>query len=436
MSADWEVITEKKHSNWGASQAYKRINCLGSLHMEANFPNEDSEYAKEGTKAHAVAEVMLKAAIMDEWKPFGTRRAVERAYFFNRHQTTIIQATEMMDAAEEYVRYVGQVLKEHPGSKILLFEIEHQFDMSSLRPDFYGTCDCILIVEWIDSTTGEIVIEMHVFDYKYGSGVVVGAFENDQLAYYGLGAWMDLYLLYDIEKVTLHICQPRVKNFDSFSTSIQWLKDKFQKRLLTAYDASQDRDAPLNPGEWCASSFCRARGNCPAVVKKAIEVVKEYGQNPLVRQVWSSDAVAMEMIGVVRAWAKAREEQIKRKILNGEKTDATQFFKVVQGRSSRNWKDEEKLAKKYPFKEHPLLWHEPSLKSVAQIEKACKDDDLLGQYSFEDEFAALVVKTPGSPTITRIEDSRVAIDRTDQARNEFALEDMREKSDPLDDLLG
>lgn len=433
--ADWEIIEEKRHSDFGASQAYKRINCLGSRHMEANFPNETSEYAAQGTKAHGVAETMARAAVIDNWALFGTRRAVERAYFFNRHQSNIIEATEMMDGAEDYVSYIRQILKEHTDAKVLLFEFEHAFDLSSLRPDLYGTCDCILILEYVDQETGEIIVHMHVIDYKFGAGVVVGALENDQLAYYGLGAWHDVHLLYDVTRVSLHIVQPRVKNFDSWTVDIDWLTTTFRTRLLTAYDASRDRNAPLTPGDWCASSFCRARGNCPAVVKKAIEVTKEYGQNPLVRQVWSSDAVAMEMIGVVRAWAKAREEQIKRKILNGEQTDATQYFKVVQGRSSRHWDDENALARKYPASQHPLLWHPPQFKSVAQIEKAVKDDDILGTYDFTEEFANHVVKTPGSPTITRIEDSRVAIDRTDQARNEFALEDQRTK-DPLDDLLG
>jgi hypothetical protein len=441
--AEWEVVQEKPHSQWGASQAHKRRNCLGSLRMESNAPKEESEYAKEGTKAHGVCEAMVKAAIMDGWKRYGTRRAVERAYFFNRHQDRIVEATAMMDAAEEYVGYIRRLMEENPGAKILLLKVEHGFDMSWLRPDFYGTCDCILIVEYVDNETGEIIVEMHVIDFKYGQGVIVGARENDQLAYYALGAHNDFYLLYGVTKITLHVVQPRVKNFDSWSTTPEWLTGKFRDGLCADYDASQEKEAPLTPGSWCHESFCRARGFCPALVKKAIDVTKEYGNIPLVRQVWASDALAMEMIGVVRAWATAREAEIKRKILNHEKTDATAYFKVVNGRSSRTWDNPAKLAQDYPVETHPLLWHAPEFKSVAQIENAIKHDDLTGFYDFELDFKKHVVKTPGAPTITRITDSRVAIDKTDQAFNEFQLEDMRKQTeqdetptDPLIDLLG
>lgn len=426
MGADWEVIEEKKHSDWGASQAHKRINCLGSLRMERNFANETSEYAAEGTKAHALCETMVKAAIMDDWKKFGTRRAIERAYFFNRHVADVVSATDMMDAAEEYVTYINRVRTEHEGCKILMFEIEHGFDISFLRPDLYGTCDAVLIIEWIDNETGEINVELHIFDFKYGAGVVVGALRNDQLAYYSLGAWYDLNLLYDFTRVTFHIVQPRVKNFDSWSTTPAWLTGEFQERLLTAYDASQAADAPLTPGAWCAESFCRARGGCSALIKGAIAMS---GERVTVKHVWESDALAMDMITAVRAWCKAREEEIKQKILTGKPTDATAYFKVVQGRSSRNWDDQAALAEKYPYKEFPIFWHEPAFKSVAQVEKAIKDDDILGAHDFDEEFKKHVVKTPGSPTITRIEDSRVAIDKTDQARNEFMLEDTRTKED-------
>lgn len=424
--ADWEVIEEKPHSEWGASQTHKRMNCLGSLHMEARFPNETSIYAAEGTKAHGLAETMVKAAIMDNWKPNGTRRAVERSYFFNRHVQDVQSATDMMEAAEDYVAYIRGILHEHPEAKIHLLELEHAFDMSSLRPDLYGTCDCIVIIEWIAADTGEIVVELHIVDFKYGQGVQVGARENSQLAYYALGAYRDLWLLHDITRVTLHIVQPRVKNFDSWSTTVQWLTEDFQDYLCARWDLSQAEDAPRTPGSWCHDSFCRARGFCPDVVKAALQV---NGDNKLlVRHVWESDALAMEMIGVVRAWAKAREDEIKRKIMNHEKTDATAYFKVVNGRSSRDWDDAGKLAVNYPSSQYPDFWHEPEFRSVAQIEKAIKADQF-GLLPDWDQFEKHVVVTPGAPTIARLEDSRVAVDKVDQAKNEFLLEDKRNQTE-------
>ena len=165
------------------------------------------------------------------------------------------------------------------------------------------------------------------------------------------------------------------------------------------------------------------------------------GNPVLVRHVWESDALALDMITAVRAWCKAREDQIKQKILNGEKTDAALYFKVVNGRSSRTWKDPAKMAEEYPAVLYPEFWHEPEFKSVAQVQEANKQ---LKEILWDEDFTRKHVEvTPGAPTIARIEDPRTAIDKISQAKNEFMLEDQRadkeiEKDGDslLDDLLG
>ena len=45
------------HALLSASGAAKWLNCPPSARLEEKFPNESSEYAREGTVAHALAEI-------------------------------------------------------------------------------------------------------------------------------------------------------------------------------------------------------------------------------------------------------------------------------------------------------------------------------------------------------------------------------------------
>ena len=47
------------HAKFGASNAKRRMNCPGSLHAEAPFPDESSPYAELGTAAHELGEFCL-----------------------------------------------------------------------------------------------------------------------------------------------------------------------------------------------------------------------------------------------------------------------------------------------------------------------------------------------------------------------------------------
>ena len=50
----------EKHAKLSASGSKKWINCPASIAMESKFPDESSEYAREGTTAHSLGEAKLK----------------------------------------------------------------------------------------------------------------------------------------------------------------------------------------------------------------------------------------------------------------------------------------------------------------------------------------------------------------------------------------
>lgn len=62
--------------------------------------------------------------------------------------------------------------------------------------------DCILIGGGV----------LHIIDFKYGKGVPVSAEGNPQLSLYALGAYEAYKILYPIERIELHIVQPRISD--------------------------------------------------------------------------------------------------------------------------------------------------------------------------------------------------------------------------------
>lgn len=48
------------HAYLSASSAHRWLNCTAAPAFEANFPNETSPYAEEGTLAHAICEIFAK----------------------------------------------------------------------------------------------------------------------------------------------------------------------------------------------------------------------------------------------------------------------------------------------------------------------------------------------------------------------------------------
>lgn len=53
-------MAPKNHALLAASAAARWLHCTAAPHFEAQFPDSVSEYAAEGTLAHALAECKLR----------------------------------------------------------------------------------------------------------------------------------------------------------------------------------------------------------------------------------------------------------------------------------------------------------------------------------------------------------------------------------------
>ena len=164
--------TQRAHALLSASSAHRWLECPPSAMAAEAYPQQDTEFTREGTLAHEVAEAIASGRPVD---PCGEVTA------------------EMIDCAESYRDYIQEQIK----SDRALVLLEQRVDFSEWVPDGFGTADCIIIQDEI----------MDVIDYKYGKGVAVSAFDNPQEKCYGLGALNDYGFLADVKIVRLHIFQ-------------------------------------------------------------------------------------------------------------------------------------------------------------------------------------------------------------------------------------
>ena len=176
--------SNRAHALLSASSAHRWLACPPSAVAAELYENTDTDFTREGTLAHEVAEHVAREgdtslAALQKW---------EKDY-----------TSEMIDCAVGYRDYIQELIRGD-GAMVLL---EQRVDFSPWAPGGFGTADCIII-------QGNV---MDVIDYKYGKGVAVSAVDNPQEKLYGLGALNDYGFIYDVETVRLHIYQPRISSW-------------------------------------------------------------------------------------------------------------------------------------------------------------------------------------------------------------------------------
>lgn len=312
----------KAHSKLGASAAERWMNCPGSIRMSEGIPSVESAYAKEGTVAHAVCEILLE----------------------NRTPPAEIDGVEVTDEMVEhcnvyvdYVRTNSLPSTTLPGAERPEVDIEARFHLDKLHPDFFGTADCVIYRP--DER------KLIVIDFKYGRGIPVEVKDNPQLRYYALGAAMKKHNR-GIRTVEIVIVQPRCPHPDgpirSEEIDAMDLVD-WSAELVAAARRTAEPDAPLNPGDWC--KFCPAAALCPALEQKALAAAQadfaEDGtlhlSNPSSydpKRVWD----LLPQIDLIEDWCRRMREFAHHEAEAGR---IDPRFKLVATRATRKWKDEE-----------------------------------------------------------------------------------------------
>nr|DAS33648.1 MAG TPA: Protein of unknown function (DUF2800) [Caudoviricetes sp.] len=373
-----ERHADRNHALLSASGAYRWLKCPGSARLEDKFEDEPSIYAAEGTLAHEMAELKIVKHFTADLRPSEFKKRI------NELKKNELYTAEMDRYTNEYRDYINDIYLSFESKPFFL--AEQRVDFSSYVPGGFGTVDCTLV--------GDKVI--HIFDLKYGKGVPVTAENNPQGMLYALGTYLEQSAIDEIEKVVIHIVQPRIKNISSFEISseelLEWaesIKDVAQK----AYEGSNE----FHVGEHCG--FCKANGNCRKQAEKYMNI--EILDPALLTD--EEIGEGLEKVKELSKWAKKFEDYALVRAQNGGNVKG---WKLVAGRGgNRTFTDKAvaaQLLEEVGLDREEI--YKTELISVTAAEK------LLGEETLYKIAGNYIQKPEGKPTLATLDDKRPALE--------------------------
>lgn len=395
------------HSVFSPSGSYMWLNCPGSLIPNLLAKDEAGFEAAEGTVAHAIGENWLKT---DE-RPdhlIGTAETVREG-----SQVFVIEITkDMLDYVQDYVDWCRYL----PGD--LHVEKRVQFSQLTPIPNQGGTADHFAC------QPGHLIIT----DLKYGLGVPVYAYRNPQAMLYALGVLYDWDWLYDFEKITIRIAQPRRDHFDEWETDRETLLE-FAERVRVGAKNAWRLNAPLSPSE-DACRWCKVKGACPAYLAvadrladecfddldepvtqgRAAELVDDVSFGLFAPEFKAPALLSTDNLiniapygGVFDTWFKEVGAELERRALDGGEIPG---FKLVESTTHRVFASERQAAEL--LEKAGVQWF--NLYSTKMVSPS-QAEDLLRKIGYRrgkavEYLDAVVAKPPGKPILVPVTDKR------------------------------
>ena len=376
-----------KHAFLAASASERWLHCPPSAKLCAQEDDQGSEYARQGSDAHALCEHLLLKALGRE-----TRDPTEDLTYYD---------AEMQEAAEAYAAFVmEQVAEAKTVCHDPLICVEQTVDFSKWVQHGFGTADALIVA---DDT-------LYITDMKYGVGCLVTAdgedgTGNSQLKCYALGALDTFGDLYDINRIRLSIFQPRRDNVDTFELMkadlLQWADDVLAPIAKLAYEGQGEFEA----GNHC--QFCRVKATCRKRAEYAMELAKyEFADAPTLDE--NEIAEILPQIDTLVSWAEDIKSYALNQALSGVRYPG---FKLVAGRSNRKYADEAAVARVVSE-----AGYDPYDKKLVGITEMTKR---LGKKRFEELLNGLLIKPEGKPVLVPATDTRPELNN---AKNDFMEE--------------
>lgn len=381
------------HALLGPSSAARWIACPPSVRLCEQFEDVESEYAKEGSLAHEIAELKVRKLI----DPGLTSRKFTAA--MKKLKEKELYQEEIQGYTDEYVEFIQEQMYSYPTTPHIA--VEQKVDFSEYVPDGFGTADCILIAN--DT--------LHIIDFKYGKGVPVSVENNKQLLLYALGAYLAYEMIFPIAHIKMSIVQPRLANIDTWECSLDYLLE-FAKIAQEKATMALKGEGDFNCGEHC--KFCKAKAICKERANVNLELAKY--------EFKAADQLTLEEIGEIlekakdlAKWAEDLKEYALSESLKGNEVPG---WKAVNGRGSRSFKNTDEAIKVLVDNgiAEELLYERKYL-TLAQMEKT------VGKKEFNSLVGDLIVMNVGKPTLVEASDKREAITNKIKAEDEFSAVD-------------
>ena len=383
------------HAILSPSSAERWIHCPPSALLNAEAPRTDTVYTREGTLAHAVAELKARKYFLTGIGPKKFKTAM------NRFWADELWQDEMDGYTDTYLDALKDIAAEYDAPPHVALEVK--VDFHEYVPEGYGTADCLMVGS-IDGVT-----TLNVIDFKYGKGVDVSARENPQMMLYALGALLDYDEIYDITDVRMTIVQPRLRSEpDSWTLNAVELLAWASLTVEPAAALAAKGDGEYAEGDWCR--WCAIRGNCRARAEANLEAARiDFRKPPTLSDAEVGEA--LELGARLSTWLSDLEEYALGACLDGREIPG---YKAVEGRSVRAWTNQEEAftaARAAGIPEEMLYERKPV--TLAGLEK------IMGKKPFAEAMAEYVTTPPGKPTLVKADDRRKAITNRSSAEEDF-----------------
>ena len=385
-----------EHARLSPSAASRWISCPASVLLAQEYPHESSVYADEGTAAHTMAEIKAQLRLRENTEPARARLLAKLKAHRAHVEAMDWDLLEMEEHTDNYVGYLGEILRDHPGSTLFLEQ-----RLQTGVPLCWGTADAII------PTPGRL----YEVDLKYGKGEPVDAWENPQGMLYGVGALERYDLLADIEEVEIVIYQPRLESVSTFTIEAEDLK-AWRDSLLPVAEEALKPGAHFGPSEK-ACRWCPAAGDCRA--RLDFVTAQDFALHPD-RLSAEELADSLERVPNILAWCKSVQAYALQ--ASTSDPDAVPGWKVVMSNGVRQIQDQgvaiqTAIDKGWPAESVSVV----KTKGIGELEK------MMGKDTFSEVFGPFVVKTSGSPSLVKATDPRPTVDRNAEAARDFSDED-------------
>lgn len=369
-----------QHATLSASGSHRWLHCTPSALLEKDVPDSGSDYAREGSLAHAYCAKALKESLGIGTKGEDIEIEELQDYFTD----------EMPGHVETYTDIVlGKFEEAKKSTPDAVLMVEQRLDFSKYIPEGFGTGDAIIVA---DGT-------LEICDFKYGKGVEVSAIANSQMMIYALGAYERFSDEYRIERVRMTIIQPRIGNLSEYELEIDQLLYWADNVLTPTAKKAIKGEGEQVAGDWC--QFCKVKCQCKALAKRCTEDFDALQESGTTAELMTNDDIArlLPKLSDIKKWAEAVGEYALDRALKGDKFPG---YKLVEGRSIRKIIDEEAAASKLTAEgfDADNLYKPRALKGITDLE------GIVGKKNLATLLDGILVKPQGKPALVPESDKR------------------------------